>query len=162
MTGAPRFRVRPATRDDLDAVLEIEAASFSTPWSRRTFEALLDRPTVHFRVLEAPAPGEAEGVEARASGEAVGEPAGGPAGEAPGESTCPRVRGHGILWWSGPEAEVANVAVHPDLRPLPKSKAARLTKFQQGYQQALAEVAGLSTLANVQKWVEDNRVEVEA
>ena len=45
-------------------------------------------------------------------------------------------------------------AVHPDLKPLPKSK--------QGYQQALAEVAGLSTLASVQKWVEDNRAEVEA
>jgi len=53
-------------------------------------------------------------------------------------------------------------AVHPDLKPLPKSKASRLTKFQQGYQQALAEVAGLSTLASVQKWVEDNRAEVEA
>jgi [ribosomal protein S18]-alanine N-acetyltransferase len=74
--------VRPANRGDLDAVLENEVASFSTPWSRRTFEALLDRPTVAFRVLVL------EG----------------------------RVVGHGLLWWSGSEAEVANVAIHPRVR----------------------------------------------
>lgn len=51
-------------------------------------------------------------------------------------------------------------SVHPDLRPAPKSKPARLTKHEQGYQQAVAEVAGLGVLASVQKWVEDNRVAV--
>ncbi len=82
--------VRPARRGDLDAVLATEEASFSTPWGRATFEALLDRPTVLFRVLERNGPGPEEG-----AGEIVG---------------------HGILWWVGPEAEVANVAVRPDLR----------------------------------------------
>jgi [ribosomal protein S18]-alanine N-acetyltransferase len=71
--------VRPATRDDLVRVVETERACFSTPWSRSTFEALLGRNTVCFRVLE------------------VG-----------GE-----VMGHAVLWWVGPEAEVANVAVAP-------------------------------------------------
>lgn len=53
-------------------------------------------------------------------------------------------------------------AVYPDLKPAPKSRAARLTKFQQGYQQALADVEGLSDLASIQKWVADNRAQVEA
>lgn len=51
-------------------------------------------------------------------------------------------------------------SVHPDLKPAPKSKPARLTKHQQGYQEALAEVAALGDLASVQKWVEDNRLAV--
>jgi [ribosomal protein S18]-alanine N-acetyltransferase len=78
----PEAVVRPAHRGDLDAVAENEAASFSTPWSRKTFEALLDRPTVAFRVLEQDS----------------------------------RVIGHGLLWWTGGEAEVASVAIHPEAR----------------------------------------------
>jgi hypothetical protein len=53
-------------------------------------------------------------------------------------------------------------AVYPELKPAPKAKAARLTKAQQGYQQALAEVAALADLASIQKWVADNRVALEA
>jgi hypothetical protein len=54
------------------------------------------------------------------------------------------------------------LAVYPDLKPAPKSRAARLTKFQQGYQQALSDVAGLRDLASIQKWVADNRVQATA
>ncbi len=50
-------------------------------------------------------------------------------------------------------------AVYPDLKPVPR---ARLTKFQQGYQGALAEVAALSDFASIQKWVADNRVQADA
>lgn len=81
------YQVRPARREDLPRVLSTEAASFSTPWSRATFEALLPRPSVVFRVLVAPDPR---------------------AGEI--------VAGHGVLWAVGPEAEVANVAVAPSFR----------------------------------------------
>jgi [ribosomal protein S18]-alanine N-acetyltransferase len=35
--------IRDLSRDDLDAVLEIEVASFSTPWRRDTFEGLIRR-----------------------------------------------------------------------------------------------------------------------
>jgi [ribosomal protein S18]-alanine N-acetyltransferase len=35
--------IRDLSRADLDAVLEIEVASFSTPWRRDTFEGLLRR-----------------------------------------------------------------------------------------------------------------------
>ncbi|TVP44313.1 MAG: ribosomal-protein-alanine N-acetyltransferase [Gemmatimonadales bacterium] len=76
------FATRPATRHDLPAVLATEGNSFSTPWSRRAFEALLGRETVSFLVLEE-----------------KGE-----------------VAGHGVLWWVGPEAEVANLAVAPAFR----------------------------------------------
>jgi [ribosomal protein S18]-alanine N-acetyltransferase len=76
------FVTRPATHDDLPAILTTENDSFSTPWSRRAFEALLGRSTVSFQVLEA-------------------------RGE---------VAGHGVLWWVGPEAEVANLAVAPAFR----------------------------------------------
>jgi len=53
-------------------------------------------------------------------------------------------------------------SVYPELKPASKAKAARLTKIQQGYQQALAEVEALKDLASVKKWVADNRVEVAA
>ncbi|CAN5672932.1 N/A [soil metagenome] len=80
--AGPVLATRAATRDDLPAVLRTETDSFSTPWSLRTFEALLGRDTVSFQVLEA------EG----------------------------EVAGHGVLWWVGPEAEVANLAVAPEFR----------------------------------------------
>jgi ribosomal-protein-alanine N-acetyltransferase len=91
MTPGP-FRVRPATREDLPQILATEESSFSTPWSRGTFEALLPRAGVVLRVLEvSPPPGSEAG-----------------AGRV--------VAGHGILWAVGPEAEVANLAVAPAFR----------------------------------------------
>jgi ribosomal-protein-alanine N-acetyltransferase len=42
--------VRRAKVEDLPAILEIERASFSDPWSRSSFTALLERPRVHFSV----------------------------------------------------------------------------------------------------------------
>jgi [ribosomal protein S18]-alanine N-acetyltransferase len=77
------LEVRPARAVDLDAVVETEVLAFSTPWSRRTFEALLGRGEVLFRVLEWSGHG---------------------------------IVGHGVLWWMGPEAEIANLAVHPAAR----------------------------------------------
>lgn len=37
------FRIRPLTVDDLERVLEIENAAFSTPWKEATFRGLLRR-----------------------------------------------------------------------------------------------------------------------
>ncbi|OAN29123.1 hypothetical protein A4X17_05985 [Plantibacter sp. H53] len=53
-------------------------------------------------------------------------------------------------------------AVHPELKPAPKARAARLTKVQQGYQQALTEVAELTDLASVRAWVAANQIETSA
>lgn len=44
-SGAARSRVRTRrmTREDLDAVGEVERGAYSNPWSRQTFEELLER-----------------------------------------------------------------------------------------------------------------------
>lgn len=48
--------IRSATVDDLPAILAIERASFSDPWSRSSFASLLERPRVYFAVaVERPA-----------------------------------------------------------------------------------------------------------
>jgi hypothetical protein len=43
--------------------------------------------------------------------------------------------------------------------PAAKATTARLSKFQQGYQQALADVAALTDLASIKKWIADNQPE---
>lgn len=54
-------------------------------------------------------------------------------------------------------------SVHPDLKPAPKPKAARLSKWQQGYQKALTDIANLGDdLGRIQQWVKDNRAQVNA
>jgi [ribosomal protein S18]-alanine N-acetyltransferase len=41
--GPSVLEIRQLRRDDLDAVMEIETDSFTTPWRRETFVSLLDR-----------------------------------------------------------------------------------------------------------------------
>ena len=48
--AAPPIRLRPARESDLPAILGIERASFSDPWSRTSFAALLEQPRVYFSV----------------------------------------------------------------------------------------------------------------
>jgi len=43
-------RIRPATEDDLDAVIAIERASFADPWSRAAFLGSLTSPATRFDV----------------------------------------------------------------------------------------------------------------
>lgn len=57
---APALRVRPAALPDLEGVVRVELASFSTPWSAGSFQALLGRDQVLFLVLEG-APGRVMG-----------------------------------------------------------------------------------------------------
>jgi [ribosomal protein S18]-alanine N-acetyltransferase len=88
-TDPPRCVVRTATEDDLDAIERIERASFSDPWSRRSFAELVGRESVVFLVAVSPESGEEGRVE--------------------------RVVGYGIAYHAAGEAELANVAVHePD------------------------------------------------
>ncbi|MGE4317960.1 MAG: ribosomal protein S18-alanine N-acetyltransferase [Deferribacterales bacterium] len=44
--------IRKASADDLDAVMMIEQASFSRPWSRKSFEAELFKASGNFLVCE--------------------------------------------------------------------------------------------------------------
>lgn len=43
--------VRPATTEDVTAVVALEAAAFTDPWSARSFAGLIGRPEVIFSVL---------------------------------------------------------------------------------------------------------------
>lgn len=75
------------TADDLDEVLPIERASFSTPWSRGAFlYELRENPAARCWV---------------ARGETASKPA---------------VGGYLCLWEIGPELHITNLAVHPDWR----------------------------------------------
>jgi [ribosomal protein S18]-alanine N-acetyltransferase len=53
--GAPasELQIRPAVRSDVDAVLALERASFSDPWSRASFTSILGDPRVYFVVAQA-------------------------------------------------------------------------------------------------------------
>lgn len=56
----------------------------------------------------------------------------------------------------------AMFAVHPDLKPIPRAKAARLTKWQQGYQEAMSDIAALGDdLKAVKRWIADNQTRRE-
>ena len=68
---------------DLARVLEIETASFATPWSSRTFLNLLRRPNAALLVAE---------------------------------YVHGAILGYAVLWFAGPEAELGDLAVAPDLR----------------------------------------------
>jgi [ribosomal protein S18]-alanine N-acetyltransferase len=50
MTGGATIAIRPARVDDLPAILAIERVSFTDPWSRSSFAALLEQPRVYFSV----------------------------------------------------------------------------------------------------------------
>lgn len=50
--GAPGIRIRDMRAADLPQVLDIESASFATPWSSRTFLNLLRRPNAALFVAE--------------------------------------------------------------------------------------------------------------
>lgn len=82
----PSWSIEPLTAADLDEVLAIERASFSTPWSRGAFLYELNQnPAARCWV-------------ARGSGAA------------------PRVLGYLCLWEIRPEIHITNVAVHPGWR----------------------------------------------
>ena len=83
--------VRPAVAADVPHVAAIERASFSDPWSRRSFAELLGRSEVYFAVAAAPP-----------SPEAATPPGG--------------VLGYAVAWFVVGEGEVANIAVHQGCR----------------------------------------------
>lgn len=43
--------IRPLRREDIDAVVDIEAEAFTTPWQASTFEGLLERDGVELLVM---------------------------------------------------------------------------------------------------------------
>jgi ribosomal-protein-alanine N-acetyltransferase len=87
----PAVRIEPMRAGDLDEVLQIERASFHTPWSRQAFLHELERNRVAALWV------------ARAE----------PAGEA---SRAEMVVGYLCLWSVADEVHVTNLAVHPEWR----------------------------------------------
>jgi ribosomal-protein-alanine N-acetyltransferase len=86
--------LRRGSASDIDAVLRIERASFADPWSRASFEAALDLDRMCFLVAdEAGDDGAAEAMEASS-----------------------HVIGYVIALLLVDEAEIANIAVVPEVR----------------------------------------------
>jgi [ribosomal protein S18]-alanine N-acetyltransferase len=86
-TDAPAVELRPARSSDVDAILEIEQASFpDPPWSRHSFVVLLDNPRVSFLVA------------------------------ASGSQPSSEVLGYVVTWIVADEGEIANLAVRADRR----------------------------------------------
>jgi [ribosomal protein S18]-alanine N-acetyltransferase len=89
---AAEMSLRDARSGDIDAILEIERASFpDPPWSRHSFVALLDNPRVSFTVASTENPQSAGGA-------------------------ADIVLGYVVTWIVADEAEIANLAVRPDRR----------------------------------------------
>lgn len=94
--------IRNMRAEDLEQVLTIERRSFPTPWTEQSFRGLMRRPTSQLwvAVMEGP-PGD-EG-----SSTGPGEGSGGASGA---------VAAYAVVWRVGEEAELGDLAVHPDLR----------------------------------------------
>lgn len=90
-SSVPDVRVEPMRPGDLESVLEIERASFRTPWSRQAFLHELERNRVAGLWV------------------ARGAPSDGPA-------EAGRVVGYLCLWAVADEVHVTNLAVHPAWR----------------------------------------------
>jgi ribosomal-protein-alanine N-acetyltransferase len=93
------LHLRAMALEDLDGVARIEVASFSTPWSRETFENLLHAD----RVVTLVAVAEDDRSPSAASS------------HAPGEVT---VAGYAVFWWVADQGELANLAVDAGRRRL--------------------------------------------
>jgi len=89
---AGTLHIRPAIESDVPAMVAIERASFSDPWTASAIAATLRFD--HMRVLVA---------EERGAGELGGDGAG-------------RPLGYVVAMIAGPEAEIADLAVSPDAR----------------------------------------------
>lgn len=89
------------TREDVAAVTALEQQTFSTPWSEETFRALQQRgPDVEIWVAERPAAAAAERDVHTSDSRAEGKD----------------VTGYAVMWCFADQAELANLAVRPDLR----------------------------------------------
>jgi ribosomal-protein-alanine N-acetyltransferase len=84
------LRIRPAVSDDLAAMVEIERASFSDPWSENSLASALSLDRM--RVLVAEEPGEGA------------------------KNDVGRMAGYVVVFVVGDEAEIADLAVAPGSR----------------------------------------------
>lgn len=94
--------IRPATDDDIPAIVRIERASFSDPWPALSFLEMVGREEVVFLVAEREWAGEA--------GEA------GEAGDKARVGAAREVVGYAIVYLAAMDGDLANIAVAGEVR----------------------------------------------
>lgn len=100
------YLMRPMRQDDVPHVLQIDRASFSTPWSARTYHfEINNRSTSHLVVMERQTH---NGLAARGL---VGIMQ-----RLRGTSLQSQITGYGGCWLIAGEAHISTIAVHPDFR----------------------------------------------
>jgi len=92
--GTPTFEIRAAVVDDVGAVAEIEAISFSNPWPPETFRSLISEGRAHILVAEGAVEDVVGGIDGEIDGETDGE-----------------IMGYAVVWWVMEQGELANLAV---------------------------------------------------
>ena len=103
----PTYILRPMTTDDIPQVVKIDQASFTTPWSARTYEfEINNRESSHLVVIEVVEPHLPRldgwrGLAARLK----------PPAAAPGP-----IAGYGGCWLIAGEAHISTIAVAPEYR----------------------------------------------
>ena len=100
---------------DLDSVLEIERASFSVPWTARTFRGLLERDGTSLKVAE-----DADPAAERGAGR--------------------ELLGYAVLWRAADEAELGNLAVRESARRRGVGKALLHAVLEDARQWGVASV----------------------
>jgi ribosomal-protein-alanine N-acetyltransferase len=100
------YLMRPMQQDDIPEVLQIDRASFSTPWSARTYHfEINNRATSHLVVLEHQ---PNNGLEVRSLL--------GIMQRLRGTKAASQITGYGGCWLIAGEAHISTIAVHPDFR----------------------------------------------
>ena len=87
MQSPMSVEISPAEADDLPAVVAIERAAFTDPWSLRSFREALEHSAVFFSCARRDAENERDGAE---------------------------VAGYVVAWFVADEGEIANLAVSPN------------------------------------------------
>lgn len=108
--------IRDAAAGDLDRIAEIERGAFADPWSRGSFASLLRNPQVHFRVAEERAVPAAPASPAAPVRRVTADAGSLPGGDRVPDHVVGDVVGYVVAWLVVDEAEVANVAVAPEVR----------------------------------------------
>jgi [ribosomal protein S18]-alanine N-acetyltransferase len=103
------IRIRLATEEDIDAMTELDATCFSSPWSRASFEAELTTNQLAWYLVAEELVPKGEAVEAVEEVEDELNPE----GEDDGVGL---IIGYAGLWAIEDEGHITNVAVHPDYR----------------------------------------------
>lgn len=118
-------QLRRATLDDVEAIVAIERASFSDPWSARSFRELLGQGNVLCEVAvraapsafdEAPSSTSDRGGNERSASSAAANPSAAVDAHASVVSRATEVVGFAVIYLAGREGDLANLATAASVR----------------------------------------------